>query len=162
MAPEVLFTVCYRTAKPTATIAKLYTFQPAVLPGFCRRRVKDADYPGIIKDPEHVVRGTFVTGLTDGNMYHLDFFEGGQYERRRVEVNLLDKVGDDKGAGNEEGKGAIAEVYVFKDKYKNDLEESEWDFDEFRREKMQKWTIVDHAFEGKLSEKSPNDRDDEC
>lgn len=149
MAPEVFFTVCFRSAKPSREIAQLYTFEPAILHGYSRRRVKYADYPGIIQQEGHVVRGTYATGLTSANMSHLDFFEGGQYERRTAKVRLLTSVGDDKGKGNEEGEEVDARVYVYKDKYRHDLDEKEWDFEEFRRDKMQNWTIVDKAFEGR-------------
>ncbi|RYP67442.1 hypothetical protein DL770_008624 [Monosporascus sp. CRB-9-2] len=120
MAPEVFFTVCYS-------------------------RVEHADYPGITPDPDHEVRGTYVTGLTDANMVKLDQFEGSQYERRTVKVRLLTKVGNDKGEGNVEGEEVECEVYVFMSP--QDLEDREWDFEEFRTQKMKKWTCEDYGFE---------------
>ncbi|KAI1106094.1 BtrG-like protein [Jackrogersella minutella] len=150
MAAEVFFTVCYRSvAKDTkdnvALLKSLHDFKPAILHGFCRRRVVNADYPGITPDENHEVRGMYVTGLTDANMYHLDIFEGDEYERKTVKVRLLSKVGDDKGRGNVEGEEAECEVYVHS--HPSNLENREWDFEEFRSQKMKNWTREDYGFQ---------------
>ncbi|RYP58985.1 hypothetical protein DL769_008737 [Monosporascus sp. CRB-8-3] len=108
-------------------------------------RVEHADYPGITPDPDHEVRGTYVTGLTDANMAKLDQFEGSEYERRTVKVRLLTKVGNDKGEGNVEGEEVECETYVFMSPQY--LEDREWDFEEFRTQKMKKWTREDYGFE---------------
>ncbi|KAI0446627.1 AIG2-like family-domain-containing protein [Xylaria telfairii] len=145
MAPEVFFTVCYRfSTDNVAVLRSLHQFQPAILHGHCRRRVKFADYPGITPDPNHEVRGVYVTGLTDANMYHLDQFEGSEYDRKTVNVRLLSKVGDDKGNGNVEGEEVECEVYVFNNP--RELEDREWDFHEFRTQKMKNWTREDYGF----------------
>ncbi|KAI8633145.1 AIG2-like family-domain-containing protein [Xylariaceae sp. FL1651] len=145
MAPEVFFTVCYRFCSDDITALKnLHKFQPAILHGYCRRRVQHADYPGITPDDDHEVRGMYVTGLTSANMYHLDQFEGSEYVRKTVKVRLLSKVGDDKGKGNVEGEEAECEVYVFN--VPTALEDREWDFEEFRTQKMRKWTREDYGF----------------
>ncbi|RYO79838.1 hypothetical protein DL763_009133 [Monosporascus cannonballus] len=120
MAPEVFFTVCYS-------------------------RVEHADYPGITPDPDHEVRGTYVTGLTDANMAKLDQFEGSEYERRTVKVRLLTKAGNDKGEGNVEGEEVECETYIFMSPQY--LEDREWDFKEFRTQKMKKWVREDYGFE---------------
>ncbi|ETS77075.1 hypothetical protein PFICI_10949 [Pestalotiopsis fici W106-1] len=146
MAAEVFFTVCYRNSTTDIKLLKsLHQFQPAVLHGYCRRRVKSNDYPGIIPDAAHDVRGVLVTGLTSANMYHLDYFEGPEYTREKVKVKLLTKVGDDEGKGNVEGDEVETEVYVFK--HPERLETLEWDFHEFRTQKMKKWTREDYGFE---------------
>ncbi|EAQ90510.1 hypothetical protein CHGG_02445 [Chaetomium globosum CBS 148.51] len=135
MAADVFHTVCYGTKDVPEEISNLHTSHPAVLHGFCRRRVKYADYPGIIEDKDHNVVGTFVTGLTNANMARLDHFEGSQYERRPVTVSLLKKLTNGKLG---EGTKVEAETYIFLNK--RDLESREWDLEEFRREKMQRWT----------------------
>ncbi|KAI2608325.1 AIG2-like family-domain-containing protein [Hypoxylon fragiforme] len=146
MAPEVFFTVCYRSSTINVALLKsLHEFKPAILHKYCRRRVKNVDYPGITPDEDHEVRGMYVTGLSDANMYHLDFFEGSEYERRTVKARLLSNVGDDKGHGNVEGEEVECEVYVFKDT--SQLENREWDFQEFRTQKMKNWTREDYGFE---------------
>ncbi|TGJ86463.1 hypothetical protein E0Z10_g2319 [Xylaria hypoxylon] len=151
MAPEVFFTVCYRLSSDAVAVLKsLHQFQPAILHGYCRRldsgsRIKLADYPGITPDPGHDVRGVYVTGLTEANMYHLDQFEGSEYERKTVKARLLSKVGDDKGNGNVEGEVVECEVYVFNNP--TQLEDREWDFEEFRTQKMKNWTREDYGFD---------------
>ncbi|CAK7216315.1 hypothetical protein SCUCBS95973_002771 [Sporothrix curviconia] len=154
MAPEVFFTVCYRNGRPPAAIANGHVFRSAVLPGFTRHRVQNQEYPGIIEDdtPGACVRGMLVSGVTDGNQHHLDYFEGSEYERRTVEVVLDSASDDESGSKVTEGSAptkketAKAQVYVFK--YPNMLERREWDFDEFRREKMHKWARAEYTFEG--------------
>ena len=146
MVPEVFYSVCYNSKDVPPAIAKLHSFHAAILHDYCRHRVQHADYPGITEEPNHEVFGTFTTGLTEANLSKLDFFEGDQYERRKVQVRLLTKVGDAKGVGNVEGEGRTAEVYVFLNK--NELEKREWDLEEFRRDKLQKWTRAGYVFEG--------------
>jgi len=145
MIPDVFHSVCYGTKDVAPAIAALHTFTPAILHGYCRRRVKYADYPGMIEDKEHQVFGSFVTGLTRANLDKLDFFEGSQYERTPVKVKLLAEVGNVKGEGNVEGEERTAETYVFKDA--GDLEDREWDLEEFRREKLKLWTRAGYVFE---------------
>ncbi|KAK4104751.1 hypothetical protein N658DRAFT_492846 [Parathielavia hyrcaniae] len=145
MVPDVFYSVCYGTKDVPDAVAKLHTFQPAILHGYCRRRVRYADYPGITEDEGHQVFGTLTTGLTRANMAKLDYFEGGQYERRTVTVRLLKRVGNLKGEGNVEGEENTAEVYVYLNK--NDIEEQEWDLEEFRRDKLKYWTRAGYVFE---------------
>ena len=97
-------------------------------------------------DPDHTVRGMYVTGLTDANLAKLDAFEGHQYERKTVKARLLTKVGDDEGKGNIEGEEVECEVYVFL--APEELEDREWDFAEFKREKLKQWTRAGYVFEG--------------
>jgi gamma-glutamylcyclotransferase (GGCT)/AIG2-like uncharacterized protein YtfP len=123
MAPEIFYSVCYNNSKVPAEIAKRHSFTPAILHGYCRRRVMHADYPGITPDEKHQVFGTYATGLTDANMFKLDTFEGYQYQRDRVQVKLLTHVGNAKGEGNVEGEERSAEVYVFR--FPDELEDQE-------------------------------------
>ncbi|PHH92308.1 hypothetical protein CDD83_8022 [Cordyceps sp. RAO-2017] len=133
MAPEIFFSVCFGDPSPPKVIRELYTFTAAILDGYCRHCVQLADYPGIIPEQGRSVRGVYATGLTDANMEKLDHFEGSEYERVQVQVRLLGRKGDD--AGGEEKK---ASVYVFR--HPDDLERAEWDFEAFRRDKMESWT----------------------
>jgi hypothetical protein len=104
-------------------------------------RVKHADYPGITPDADHEVRGMYVTGLTDANMYHLDQFEGSEYDRKTVTTRLLSR--DNKGS-LVEGESVECEVYVFNNPA--ELEDREWDYEEFRTQKMKLWTREDYGF----------------
>ncbi|KAI1331936.1 AIG2-like family-domain-containing protein [Xylariaceae sp. FL0255] len=150
MAREVFNRVCYRMSPlDKKFLAELHPFKPAILHGYCRRRVQFADYPGIVSKAlcalpgliKACVRGVYVTGLTQQNLANLNFFEGDQYKREKVKVRLLSEVGDDKGHGNIEGEEVECEVYVFTEpEY---LEDKEWDFEEFRNEKLQFWSGED-------------------
>jgi hypothetical protein len=81
------------------------------LRGYRRHRVWGADYPAILPETdgeerefaaeggevtkqkfegEACVRGTVVSGLTEGDVWRLDVFEGSEYERKEVEVEILD------------------------------------------------------------------------
>ncbi len=136
MVREILHRVCYGSSSVGNDPVKCYlasqlTIQPAILHDYCRHRVRGCDYPAILPEKGHTVRGTYVTGLTDGDIYRLDCFEGDEYDRVKVKVELV---------GEEVGKNqADAETYVFSagEQY---LEKKEWDYEEFRREKMHRWT----------------------
>jgi hypothetical protein len=118
------------------------TIQDAILHDYCRHRVRYCDYPGILPEKGRTVRGTYVTGLTDGDIHRLDSFEGGEYERVKVKVELVRE---------EAGKNqAEAETYVYcaGEQY---LEKKEWDYEEFRREKMHRWTDESDEYQRKSS-----------
>lgn len=147
MEPQVFFSVCYDDKSPPPHVRQRHSFMPAILHGYCRRRVQYADYPGMVEDPGHTVRGTVVSGISKANLERLDFFEGGQYDRRVVRPMLLVQAGDEAtGQGNVEGEQIVTESYIFLDT--RDLEDKEWDFAEFKRDKLQKWTRAGYVFEG--------------
>ena len=144
MAPQVLHRVIFGTVQPTVSQASRLTFKPALLPQYVRHRVLDCDYPAIIpsSEPDACVRGTYVHGLTAEDQWRLDLFEGDQYNRVKVRPYLLDQDG-------KEATVVEAETYVWKDAAV-DLETGEWDFEEFRREKMGRWIGEDNEYEGEL------------
>ena len=153
MAPPVLHRVIYGTTTPEEWQSKLTTVRPALLQGYQRHKVKHADYPGILPHTTTSssetgsgapsVRGSLVTGLTDGDIWRLDIFEGDQYTRQKVRVTVLkdtalDALADEANlAAHVEGE-VEAETYVWTDP-RDELEEEEWDFEEFKREKMWAW-----------------------
>ncbi|QUC22396.1 uncharacterized protein UV8b_06637 [Ustilaginoidea virens] len=141
MAAEVFFSVCYGDKHPPLAIQNLHTFTAAILEDYCRHRVRFADYPAAVPEKGHNIRGIRITGLTDANLEKLDYFEGSEYERRKVKVRLLEKDGDTEVVGDE----MSASVYVFLKA--EALEKREWDFDEFRREKMNSWTRGDWSYD---------------
>ncbi|KAL8858585.1 MAG: hypothetical protein Q9178_004879 [Gyalolechia marmorata] len=140
MEPQVLYRVCFGTSTPTSFQASFLNFRPALLHQHRRHRVLLHDYPAVVPQQESSVRGTYVQGLTDGDIYRLDIFEGNEYERRSVKIKVLEVEGNDAGQGNVEGAEVEVETYVWV-AGKNKLEEREWDFEEFRREKMSSWII---------------------
>ena len=116
-----------------------------------RKRVVGCDYPAIVPDGERedgnrrsdgdakeeasCVRGTYVEGLTDSDIWRLDIFEGEEYERIKVRCRILG-----------EGEEVEAETYVWREE--GGLESGEWDFEVFVREKMGKWVGGREEFEG--------------
>lgn len=160
MVKRILYRVCHGTEDPDQFYKDLLTFRPAILHGFKRHKVRYCDYPAIIPhsmsnaknndasgdQPLPSVRGTLVTGLSDGDIYRLNTFEGSQYERIKVSVNPLTSVGDAEGKGNVEGEAVQAEVYVWVEG-RDSLEDEEWDFATFMREKVQNWVGGSHEEE---------------
>jgi len=176
MAPPVLHRVIWGTqTPPTPAHASLLHIQPAILHAHRRHKVKSADYPAILpvstsSSSSSSVRGTLVTGLTDGDVWRLDLFEGHEYARRKVRVRVL--VGKDEGKGvvdkgkeqgmgdltikeedNVEGEEVEAETYIWV-AGAHRLEADEWDFNEFVRDKMKRWVggdaaQTDDGFQGK-------------
>jgi len=113
------------------------------------------------------VRGTLVEGLTDGDIWRLDIFEGSEYQRRKVKVRVLqpknDNVSTEQGMGdlsqkeedNVEGEEVEAETYIWT-AGAHRLEAEEWDFAEFVRDKMKRWVgreaaETDEGFQGRPS-----------
>ena len=144
MAPQVLYRVIYGTTNPNPPQISRLIIEPAILPKYTRRRIRNCDYPAIIPSskPGACVRGTYVRGLTRGDQQRLDLFEGDQYERIRLRLKLLDEEGN-------EGEEKEAETYVWAEDI-SELEDGEWDFEEFRREKMVRWVGSDEEYGGEL------------
>ena len=152
MAPPVLHRVIHGSSRPTPEQAARISFLPALLYNYRRHRVSGCDYPAIKPHEDSTVRGNFVSGLSEMDLMRLDIFEGDQYERKKVQVKVFRDIGLDEkvevSVGGKEssesaieyhGEGAEAETYVFRQEYWNDLEPAEWDFEEFKREKMRFW-----------------------
>ncbi|KAI4279203.1 MAG: hypothetical protein LQ337_000438 [Flavoplaca oasis] len=146
MEPQVLYRVCYGTSTPTSFQKSLLSFRPALLHEHRRHRVLQHDYPAIVPQQCSSVRGTYVHGLTDGDLYRLDIFEGEEYERRRVKINILEIEGNEAGEGNVEGEEVDVETYIWV-AGKTKLEDREWDFAEFRREKMRNWITSSEEYD---------------
>ncbi|EMC94139.1 hypothetical protein BAUCODRAFT_36608 [Baudoinia panamericana UAMH 10762] len=151
MAPQVLHRVCHGSSSPDNPIFASHNLRtyPAVLHNHRRHRVRHADYPAVLPHSGSTVRGTYVIGLTDADMWRLDIFEGSEYERRHVKVRLLTQVGDECGEGNLEGDEVNAETYIWIADA-SELDDREWDFAEFQREKMKFW--VGAESEGEYAE----------
>jgi hypothetical protein len=152
MAPEILYRVCYGThdfSNDTfkADLAASLSIKPAILHEYCRHRVEQADYPGIIPEKGHTVRGTYVTGLTEHDVMHLDAFEGSEYRRRKVKVVLLKPDGQNDLV--ESGGEVQTETYVLTAGFHR-LEKEEWDYEVFRKEKLYRWVDQSVEYEGKL------------
>ena len=140
MVPEILSRVCGHKGS--------WTVKPAILHHYQRHRVRGADYPAVIPAANASVRGTYVTGLSRFDIAKLDIFEGAEYRRSNVKIRVLDVVGDLDGKGNVEGEEEVeVQTYVWIAGQRR-LEEREWDFAEFRREKMRRWVGGREEYEG--------------
>ncbi|KAF2220636.1 AIG2-like family-domain-containing protein, partial [Elsinoe ampelina] len=136
--PPILHRVIHGPSNPTfPTPSSSYVrTYPALLPSHRRHRVRGADYPAVVPSTASAsVRGTLAAGLTDADVRRLDIFEGGEYERRKVGVRRLIVVDAEE---MEEGEEVEAETYIWI-AGENRLEDEEWDFETFKREKMRFW-----------------------
>lgn len=168
MAPQVLHRVIYGCSGLEPTNKTPPRFQPAVLHGYRRCRVRDEDYPGIVAATEtgdadsvghrHTsVLGTLVSGLTDSDIRLLDDYEGNEYARERILVRTADKSLDSASSGEKASASssllhefdtaeatnevsAMAYVWVAG---RERLEEAEWDFQTFTRDKLS-WWVTEH------------------
>lgn len=154
MAPQVLHRVISGSPYSSAAASRsAITSTPAILHNHRRHRVKHADYPAVIpispssspssSSSSPSVRGTYVTGLTRADMYRLDLFEGDEYARQTVQPRLLTTEGDPAtGHGNVEGELVSAQTYIWI-VGTHRLEDREWDFAEFVRDKLRFWAHED-------------------
>ena len=115
--------------------------------------MKDADYPAIYplshdnqapNAESQRVLGVIVKGLSDMDIMRLDIFEGDQYDRKKIEAYPLEHNSDSADhmqsqAGSSSSSSIDAETYVWKTEYASELDPAEWDFEEFRREKLRYW-----------------------
>lgn len=140
MVPAVLHRVCPGSTFtiPIPPNTHLLRATPAILPKHRRHRVKHADYPAVVPATSSTVRGTFVSGLTTQDLARLDLFEGSEYSREAVKVKLLKAVGDESGERNVEGEEVDAETYIWI-AGQDSLQDGEWDFTEFQKEKLRYW-----------------------
>ncbi|KAJ5181188.1 hypothetical protein N7472_011148 [Penicillium cf. griseofulvum] len=165
MAPQILHRVIHGQANPEPWQKAMLRFQPAILHGYRRHRVQGADYPGIVAVPETQsetektsapnphsgtsVMGTLVSGLTDGDIHRLDRFEGSEYEKKQVIVRTLREAlgGENKHVVLSvlmRGEEVSAVTYVYT-AGKDMLEDAEWDFESFKRDKMAWWVGADES-----------------
>lgn len=166
MAPQMLHRVIHGRQDPEPWQKALLHFQPAKLHGYRRHRVRKADYPAVIAagpssgSDRTSVLGTIVSGLTDGDMYRLDRYEGDEYVRKEVSVRVLRGSGrgdaessdgklrdvlDAAGTeGADEGEEVRAVTYVWVAGEQR-LEDKEWDFETFKRDRLAWWVGADES-----------------
>lgn len=68
-----------------------------------------------------------VLGLSENEIARLDLFEGEEYTRRAVEVQSIS-----------DGESYSCETYIYLDS--TALEDTEWDFASFEKDKLHLWT----------------------
>ncbi|KIX98574.1 uncharacterized protein Z520_05875 [Fonsecaea multimorphosa CBS 102226] len=156
MAPCVLHRVIHGTHTPEPWQKDLITVRPAMLQNYRRHRVRHADYPAIIPHSGSKVRGSLVTGLTQGDIYRLDIFEGSQYKRDVVKVQVLKDVELDQAAPEQDKDPEVleeveAQTYVWLEG-ETTLEPQEWDFEAFKRDKMHAWMGINEDDDVEIDE----------
>lgn len=146
MVPAVLHRVCHGTPYHGQTSS--LSFIHAILHNHTRHKVRYCDYPAVIPSSDgSSVRGTYVRGLTDEDIWRLDIFEGDEYVRKMVKIRTLAQVGDDAGIGNVEAEEIDCEAYLWI-AGEDALEECEWDFGEFKRDKLRNWLMLGDHYAG--------------
>lgn len=146
MVPAILHRVCHGT--PYHGQASSLSFIHAILHKHTRHKVRYCDYPAVIPSSNgSSVRGTYVRGLTDEDIWRLDIFEGDEYVRKMVKIRTLAQVGDDAGIGNVEAEEIECETYLWI-AGEDALEECEWDFGEFKRDKLRNWLMLGDHYAG--------------
>mmetsp|Transcript_30212 Transcript_30212/g.55198 ORF Transcript_30212/g.55198 Transcript_30212/m.55198 type:complete len:151 (-) Transcript_30212:379-831(-) len=118
MAEEVLNVLLKRV--PDMKHASIHDFK--------RFKIKNQVFPAIIPSPGDVVKGMILLNLTDEELNVLDVYEDEEYYRDTVKPVL------------EEGMTEVeADVYIWKDKFRNLLLPEEWEYDAWRRDHLQEW-----------------------
>ena len=124
-----------------AVTQRSFAGEPAVLDGFARYRVRDADYPGLVPEPGARTEGTLYRALDAAALAALDRFEGALYARHTLEVERL-----------RDASRASAQVYVVRDAHRHTLTREPWDKTVFARERLE-------AFLGRLRARSRRSSD---
>jgi len=110
MCEDIMGVVC--AAAPLSPL-------PARLAGYRRAPVIGVEYPGMVPAAGHAVEGVLYLELPASAWPRLDAFEGDEYLRSEVEVELAD------------GRRLAAWAYVFKPEHAARLAAGDWDFQRF-------------------------------
>lgn len=110
-----------------AVTGKVFPAEAAVLHGYCRYRVKDADYPGICPDASASVDGLLLHEIDDAALLALDAFEGEYYDRREVDVTVTS------------GLVHRCTCYVIHADWRHLLTAEAWTLEEFQRSGYQRF-----------------------
>lgn len=78
-----------------------YRALPATAAGFARYAVREATYPGMVREPGAAVEGVVYLDVDATDLAALDAFEGDEYRRETITVRLAD------------GARLTADAYVF-------------------------------------------------
>lgn len=112
-----------------------FASEPASLAEHQRHPVRGQDYPGLRAAPGGRVPGRLYLDVPDEAWARLDAFEGVEYERADVLVELAD------------GSSRPAQVYRFKAEFADRLLPGDWDVDAFAREGRQRFIARYVGFE---------------
>ena len=99
---------------------------PAEIIGYKRLKVKNADYPGLVKG-EGIVQGLVWLNVSQSNIERLDSFEGEFYKR---------VAGVAKDINN---NPIVVNFYLIQDLYLSILEDIAWNKEEFEQHGLEKF-----------------------
>lgn len=117
-----------------AVTGKVFQANTALLRGYRRNRVKDAQYPAIVPDSKSLVQGQFLFDVDDVSLACLDSFEGEYYQRLPVTVELLS------------GEAFAASAYVLAPAWTHLLSEEPWDLAYFRTHDLERFRTTYRNF----------------
>ncbi len=107
---------------------KSFKTSEAVLFGYKRYCVKNCDYPAIIQQEGSKITGLMIENIDDSTLDLLSFYEGDEYVKERVTINLNGKSTD-----------AFTFVWVHGNEF---LENEEWDFRGFEKSSFEHYLDV--------------------
>ncbi|XP_022962549.1 AIG2-like protein D [Cucurbita moschata] len=119
---------------------------PAVLDGFHRFSIRERVYPAILPVEKKKVTGRVLLGVTSPELDILDIFEDVEYERRAVEVSLVD--------GSEK---LTALTYVWSNGRDPNLY-GEWNFEEWKQSRLDDFVGMTTRFVKELQLPDPKSR----
>ncbi len=122
----------YGTLLSTEIVKKLTgksfkTFE-AVLSGYKRYSVKGCDYPAIIQNDNSETKGLLINNLDDSSLDIISFYEGDEYEKKKVTVLTGGKP-----------ETALAFIWGKGEEY---LENENWDLYRFEKESLDHYLNV--------------------
>jgi len=101
--------------------------RPAQLKGYRRFRVRDTEYPAILRAGGGMVAGVLYAGLLPRDWSRLDRFEGGLYRRELVQVR------------DASGRWQSAGAYVLRPERRAAVSAEAWDFARFLSDGKQRF-----------------------
>lgn len=115
------------SSAPSSAVSSAVSSAPlsglaARLNGFRRHAIRGETYPAVIAQAGASVTGVLYPDVSDADIVRLDAFEGSDYQRVRVSVDLV----------NGSGNGLAADTYLWLDASR--LEPQDWDVQWFERE----------------------------
>eukprot|EP00268_Persea_americana_P031200 TRINITY_DN3030_c0_g2_i1.p1 TRINITY_DN3030_c0_g2~~TRINITY_DN3030_c0_g2_i1.p1 ORF type:complete len:170 (+),score=25.05 TRINITY_DN3030_c0_g2_i1:142-651(+) len=119
---------------------------PAILNNFHRFSIKGRVYPAILPVENKKVTGRVLLGITDPELGVLDTFEDVEYERKAVEVSLVDNF-----------QKLTAYAYVWENKNDANLY-GDWDFEEWKRLHMNDFVKMTGGFMDELEQSESKTR----
>lgn len=101
---------------------KSFKITPAVLPGYKLCCIKNCDYPAVIQHNDMETNGFVLENVDDLSIDIISYYEGDEYEKRQVTVNM-----------NGKSKDVLTFVWVNENVF---LENKDWNLQNFKRTRL--------------------------